>query len=64
MSSWPELDLKVLRELGPDLLKNLPHSIEILDQGINWNRQQALYAKELARDTDRLWLTIIHFEYG
>jgi hypothetical protein len=32
---WPELDLKDLRKLRLDLLKNLPHCIRILDQGIN-----------------------------
>jgi hypothetical protein len=38
MFGWPELDLKVFLELGLDLLKNLPYSIRILNQSINWSQ--------------------------
>jgi hypothetical protein len=28
---WPEFELKDFRELGLDLLKNLPHFVRVLD---------------------------------
>jgi hypothetical protein len=37
VSGWLELDLKDFRELGLDLLKNLPHCVRVPDQGINWS---------------------------
>jgi hypothetical protein len=37
VSGWPELDLKDFRELGLDLLENLPHRVRVPDQGINWS---------------------------
>jgi hypothetical protein len=64
MSGWLEFELKDFRELGLDLLKNLPHFVGVLDQSINQSREQALYVEKLAGDTSRLWLIIIYFERG
>jgi hypothetical protein len=62
MSDWPELDLKDFRELRLDLLKKVLHFIRVLDQGINWSREQVLHTSKLARDTSRLRLLIIYVE--
>jgi hypothetical protein len=58
---WPELDLKDFWKLRLDLLKNLPHCVGILGQGINRSRQKALHAEKLAGDAGRILLMIIDF---
>jgi hypothetical protein len=64
VSGWPEFELKDFQDMGLDLLKNVPHFIGVLNQSINWSREQVLYVEKLASDTSRLWLMIIYFGYG
>jgi hypothetical protein len=40
MSGQPELDLKNFWKLRLDLFKKVLHFIRVLDQGINWSREQ------------------------
>jgi hypothetical protein len=58
---WPKLDLKDFWELRPDLLKDLPHCVGILHQGVNRSRQKALHMEKLAGDAGRVLLMIIDF---
>jgi hypothetical protein len=64
MSSRPELDLKNFRELRLDLFKKVLHFVRVMDQGINWSREQVLHMSELARDTSQLRLLIIYVRHG
>jgi hypothetical protein len=64
MSGQPELDLKNFWKLRLDLFKKVLHFIRVLDQGINWSREQVLHTSKLARDTNRLWLLIIYVRHG
>jgi hypothetical protein len=43
MSGRPELDLQNFRELRLDLFQKVLHFIRILDQGVNWSREQVLH---------------------
>jgi hypothetical protein len=64
MSDRPELDLKNLQELRLNLFKKVLHFIRVLDQGINWSREQVLHMSKLAHDTSRLRLLTIYVEQG
>jgi hypothetical protein len=64
MSDRPELDLKNLWELRLNLFKKVLHFVRVLDQGINWSREQVLHMSKLARDTSRLRLLTIYVEQG
>jgi hypothetical protein len=63
MSGRSELDLKDFWELRMDLFKKVLHFVRVLDQGINWSREQVLHTLKLARDTSRLRLLIIYVEH-
>jgi hypothetical protein len=64
MSGRPELDLKNFWELRLNLFKKVLHFISVLDQGINWSREQVLHTSKLARNTSRLRLLTIYVEQG
>jgi hypothetical protein len=64
MPGRPELDLKNFQELRLNLFKKVLHFIRVLDQGINWSREQVLHTLKLACDTSRLQLLIIYVEQG
>jgi hypothetical protein len=64
MLGRPELDLKNFQELRLNLFKKVLHFIRVLDQGINWSREQVLHTLKLACDTSRLRLLIIYVELG
>jgi hypothetical protein len=62
MSGQPELDLLSFRELRLDLSQKVLHFIRILDQGVNWSREQVLHMSKLVHDASRLQLLIIYIE--
>jgi hypothetical protein len=64
ISGRPELDLKNFWELRLNLFKKVIHFIRVLEQGINWSREQVLHMSKLACDTNRLWVLTIYVEQG
>jgi hypothetical protein len=62
MSGRPELDLQNFWELRLDLLQKVLHFVRILDQSVNWSREQVLHMSKLVHDVSRLQLLIIYIE--
>jgi hypothetical protein len=62
MFGRPELDLQNFRTLRLDLYQKVLHFVRILDQDVNWSREQILHMSKLVHDASRLQLLIIYIE--